>query len=436
MREARFVVHEHEKLVVGTDVETVAGDRRPFDQEHLDALGAYWERTNTTAFTLGHRSVRLGHHVGYLRVGRVSLEVYPKLGRDRPDQDWRGLMLHMLRVVAGVRLAPQEHAELRHRSGDLYELLVERFVAESERLLREGLVRRYREVEGNESALRGRLVVARQLQENLARPDRLSVAYEVFDADNLPNRILHRALERVLRTTSSVELRGRSEAALDGFPTVSPGPIRPAEWQVLRVDRRTQRYQEALELARMILRDERPDLRWGEREVIALLFDMNALFESYLEKALRGVPGVRVRSQARRRFWSSPEGPSRIAKPDLLVYQDGCETPLVVDAKWKVPDSSGAADNDLRQVFAYLHTFGSSRGVLVYPRANGDQRGQIGTFVGDTHHGGIAFADLFPGAEPDLARFRAELAGVLGLAAGASGDPPAKNALSLPSAQS
>ena len=413
MSSARFVVYEHQRLVVGEACETRRGPV-VFTEAHFEALARYHERTGSAALRLGHKSIRLTQHVGYLRVGSVALEIYPKLGAHRPDEDWRGLLLHMLQVVAGVRLTPHKHAPLQSRAGDLYDLLVQRFLDQVHALLREGLARSYREVEENSQTFRGRLLVGAHARTNTAHQERVFVAFEVQDADNLPNRILWRALERVRRTTSSSDLRNRAESAAVDFPDVTDTPIRPSDWTRLRLDRRTERYGEAIGLARMILLDERPDLRWGDREVVALLFDMNALFEAYLETAIRGLPGVQVKSQKAQRFWQPPGEVARVLKPDLLVQVPGHERPLVVDAKWKIPHHGRPADDDLRQVFAYLHGFDADRGVLVYPRANDGQTSHEAPFLKGQKRGRVGFLELFPSGNANLKALRAGIPEVLG----------------------
>lgn len=415
MSSARLVVYEHDRLVVGQHYASARGGTERFETHHFAALAKYHDRTDTQAFTLGHQSIRLRQHVGYLRVGPISLEVYPKLGREGPDRDWRGLLFHMLRVVTGVRFTPQEQAPLKPRAGELFDVLLARFLEVTHTILRDGLARSYREVEENSTTFRGRLLVGPHLRANHVRKERVFVAYEVHDADNLPNRILRRALDRVLRTTSSPSLLHQAEAALTQFPEVSAAPIRDAEWSTLRFDRRTERYREAVTLARMILREERPDLRWGEQEVIALLFDMNALFEAYVEQALRGVPGVHVKAQRHARFWSPSTGPTSWVKPDLLVFEEGNEAPMVLDTKWKIPKKGRPADEDLRQVFAYLHTFGGREAALLYPRASEAQRAVSGTFVVGNHPGRLVYLDLFAGGDPNLPAFRAALPRWLGL---------------------
>jgi 5-methylcytosine-specific restriction enzyme subunit McrC len=419
MRSVRFRVFEHQTLIIDKPYPLVRGGEAVFTAEHCDTLGKYIERSHTSAMSVGHKRIKLGHHVGYLRVGNVSLEVYPKLREGRPDAAWRDLLLEMLRVVEGARLTPQEQAHLHQRSGDLYELLLTRYLYLVESLLRDGLARAYRQVEANETVMRGRLVVGQNVQQNAARPDRVFVAYDVYDADNLPNRILHRALDRVRRTASTLDLVHGADAAMSAFPDVDPRPISAADWAGWRPDRRTARYVETINLARMILRDERPDLRWGDREMVALLFDMNHLFEGYLAQAARGLAGVRVHTGKQHRFWSPTTGRGKVLKPDLLAFIDGNPAPVVLDVKWKRPKDDRPDDGDLRQVYAYLHAFGGATGVLVYPRASPEQVAVTGSYLKGAMAAETAFVELFDAAgKPSLDGVRAEMGRVLGVGAG------------------
>lgn len=415
MRSVCLRVYEHDRLVVGRPLTTSEGEA-VFTEAHFDALARYCDRQKVPPFRLGHRTIIIGHHVGYLRVGPVTLEIYPKLGSSRPDANWRMLLLDMLRVVKGVRLRPHELAALSAWTGSLYDVLVRRFLDVAQDLMRLGLARSYREIEENGNALRGRLLISQHLRHNHSRQDRLFVAYEVHDADMLANRILRQALERVRRTVASGTLRQDAEALLTALPEeVGETPIRPSDWaQALRLDRRTERYREALELARMILADERPDLRWGDRETVALLFDMNTLFEGYLVHALRGVPGLSVESQVRRTFWSPSLGGSHIARPDILVRRADSIRPFVIDAKWKTPEDGRPSEADLRQLYAYLHTFGGTRGALIYPRANAAQQNDHGPFLDGPLRGSVLFVDLLSGGRPDLDALRGSLATALG----------------------
>lgn len=217
---------------------------RPGDHAISEAewsrLVRYAERSGTGAMTVGHRSIRLGHHVGLLQLPGLRLEILPKLGL-HTEQDGRALLVHMLREVLDLRITAHAAAPLHSRTGSLYDVLVDRFLTVTGQLLREGLTRAYREVEGNERCLRGRLVVDRHLRENVVHRERLYVAWSTLDADTLLHRILHRALEQVRGSARRSSQLASAAALLADFPEVSPAPVRPADFDRIRLDRGTLR---------------------------------------------------------------------------------------------------------------------------------------------------------------------------------------------------
>ena len=415
MRSVTLVVHELQRLVVGRPCRAAGAREIIFDKGHWEALARYAERTASPAFRIGHRSITVGHHVGYLRIGHLRVEVLPKLSRTG-EEDWRGLLLHMLREVLKLRISVQQSSPLSSRAGALYSVLVGHFLQLVEHLLREGLIRRYRQVEGNESCLRGRLVVHQHVRKNAAHRERLYVSYPVFDADTLHNRILYQGLRHVLESAPDASQRTLAASLAGMFPKVSAYRVRRGDFDRLRLDRQTHRYAESLELARLLLLSERPDLRWGGQPVLSLLFDMNVLFESYVLRQLQRLPGVRVRAQARRVFWRSHSGACQVVKPDLVVTLPDAPDPLIIDTKWKILKADRPSDGDLRQLFAYLRTFGARRGLLLYPRAREAQRATGGVFKADGVFGGVAFLDLMQAGRPEGAWVRNSLGSIIGLA--------------------
>jgi 5-methylcytosine-specific restriction enzyme subunit McrC len=391
MPSATLVVHEHERLVIGQAVATRDGTSVPFTQGWFDLLARFVDRTGSPAFRLGYRKVTVAHHVGYLRVGPLRLEILPKLAST--ELPWRDLLVHMINEVADVRLNVGSPSSLHKRPRDLFELLVMRFVELSERIVRDGLASTYREVEENGTVLRGRLLVPQHVRANTARQERVFTAYEVFDPDNPPNRILHAALRAVARTSPREDVTRRAEQLTSLLPDFE-GRIHARDFDRVPKDRRMARYGEALTLARMLLFGERPDLRWGDVDVVSLLFDMNHLFESYVAARTRRVPAVRVRSQSRLAFWRGADGAGRILKPDLIIHTADART-IVLDTKWKRLPDGRPSDEDLRQLYAYVENVDAHEGFLVYPTAEEAAAAARGHFVRGGRHGGVAVLALF-----------------------------------------
>ncbi len=176
-----------------------------------------------------------------------------------------------------------------------------------------------------------------------------------------------------------------------------------AELARLRLNRNTARYAHALRLARLILFHLSPNVVRGEAPLLALLFDMNALWERYVATLARRLrlPGVEVRTQDSRPFWLAP-GSSRPLRPDL-VLRAGSTVRLVVDTKWKVPRGDRPSSADLKQMFCYHELFECNHSLLLYPSTRGASEIRLrGRFVDRDHRCGIAFLDIDGSPSLDL----------------------------------
>ena len=81
-----------------------------------------------------------------------------------------------------------------------------------------------------------------------------------------------------------------------------------------------------------------------------------------------------------------------------------------MDTKWKVPARDQPSSGDLRQLFAYIRTFGAERGMLLYPRAHPAQRDRPGIFTEASQSGDVVFLDMLSGGQPDRDAVRQSLA--------------------------
>jgi len=105
----------------------------------------------------------------------------------------------------------------------------------------------------------------------------------------------------------------------------------------LRRARMASRYWPALQMAELLVQHYRPANLAGEDHVLAILFDMNMLWQDYIFHRLleAGGENVEVTKHNNRPFWKSPDGgrPAKI-KPDI-VLKWGDRT-VVIDTTWKL----------------------------------------------------------------------------------------------------
>ncbi len=239
----------------------------------------------------------------------------------------------------------------------------------------------------------------------------------IFDdrsEDTLLNQTLKAALlwaGRLLegtRTTSVVnELRHAMAGVADGLPT-------PEQLARLRTDRTNQHLRPLLALAKLILGNCNPDLgrsAQGNRNVYAVVWDMNVLFEEYVGRmatSALGRAGCGVDLQDRASTYLAKEMKSNrnafLLTPDILVRHAG-QPWAVIDTKWKVLDhrehNLGVSSADVYQVLAYAHRYKTDLAVLVYPHRGA--LGQAGVQKEFLIHGGRSDAVCVRVATVDLA---------------------------------
>ncbi len=364
-------VFEYETLKVGT---------LGFTKDHFDLMSAYIEGRKPKYFKLGHQSIRFTSYVGVIQVDDLVIEVLPKADKNKADKDtalWRDVLLDMLKISGFINVKSASEASLRLRGGTLFNLFFEIYLSCCRNILNQGLVRRYNLETCNRSVLKGRLLFSEQLKHNLVRKERFFTSSQEYTTDNTYNQILFKAL-KILSTVSTSSAQ-RSDAAfmLQQNESIADLHCTPDTFSRLKYGRTTERYRSALRIAELIILNYRPDIKSGHRSVFAMLFKMEALFESYvlqvLKKAARRTE-FKISAQTKKGFWSGENTKSKGVKPDIIINfaTDAKERRVVLDTKWKLPGDHLPTDSDLKQMFVYNKIFKAESSNLVYPAVDSD----------------------------------------------------------------
>lgn len=409
-------VFEHERLSLGDVRETVDGGHVCFDQSTFDALVRHNDRHGGRYLRVGHKHLRFRQYVGFLQIGALGIEILPKADRNNRGNTapYRDALLDMLRSVRQLRLEHSSEAQLRLRRASLLELYIAEFLSHTERLLHEGLARGYRRTRGNHTVFRGRLITTEHIRRNLVRSERVFTEHQVYDHDILVNRILDAALQLLSQTPLRHALRTRVERCRAAMPEQLTALSKFDGLDSIELGRNTARYRKALELAAMLLTHRAPTLRGGQTPVLALLFDMNMLWERYVLALLRSVAPaeIEVSGQRSRSFWRPAETRQRprFIRPDIVIRDRQRDRTLaILDTKWKVTNGGQPSIGDLGQMFIYNERFAAPHSLLVYPGNEVDSVTRAGNFDGKDHRCSMVFLSLMqPGSfSPQFARMRA-----------------------------
>jgi 5-methylcytosine-specific restriction enzyme subunit McrC len=333
-------------------------------------LAVYNEKHGGQFFDLLHNGVKFKEYVGVIQVRNLTIEILPKIDRNEFDENaWQGILLDMLRECHWMRVHSHEKASLQYKHNSILDAYLEIYLNACERLLHEGLVKKYRKEESNLFALKGKLKFSQHIRRNLVHEERFFTEHALYDRNNLYNQILLKALKVIPKFTVSAVIRDKLSRLLLDFPELPDVSVTAETFQKLTYDRKTERYKEAMEIAAMLLLNYRPDIRGGHNHVLAILFDMNELWEEYFFRRLRASlpPGWQIQSQPRKAFWALNDShqPKQI-KPDIVLTNPNRQN-MVIDTKWKTPNGFIPSDDDLKQMFVYNEYWNAQHGILLYP---------------------------------------------------------------------
>lgn len=372
-------VFEHEMLRYPSEREGVS-----FLEKDFQALVRFNEERQGKYFTVGHRGIRFAQYVGVLRVGDLTLEILPKADADPPTAEnkrrWQGVLLDMLRECRLLKLETGLMAPLQVSQHPILDVYLQAFVAEVERLVGQGLVKRYRSSESNLGTLKGSLYFPRHVQENAVHQEQFYVRHQTYDTRHPIHQLLSQALGLFPGLTHSQPLLDWAQRVKMAFPVLPELPLTQRVFDKLVIQRAMQPYQYALQLARLVLLGYQPDIRGGSQHTLSLLFDMNALFEEYVFRQLKKAEtaSIRIHRQQANPFWME-----RNIRPDIVIRRlqpDSTSINYVVDTKWKVLRRPQPDVEDLKQMYIYNQHYRANRSILLYPDVYG-----LGNFRGFFH---------------------------------------------------
>ena len=360
-------VFEHQTLKVD--------ETSNFKISHFNALEKYGYKTKEKYFSIGNKRIKFNNYVGVIQAKNLTIEILPKADNKEDDQltkdKWHDALILMLKECKLIKLNSVSNAKLKLKSASILDLYYDIFLSETEIIFKHGLRKSYRTIHENLNKVKGKILFTNHIRKNAFHKEKFFVEHKIFDADNKLNQILLKALSILKNIAHNPTHNIRINKLLLNLEGISEKNITEKWFDNLKFDRNTERYRQAINLAKLIILKYSPDLKGGNENVLAIMFDMNILYENYVFRKLKAlqldpnIPILKVREQNRTPFWET-----RGLRADIVVETK--DKHLVIDTKWKVLKDSKPSDADLKQMFVYNLHYDTDLSILLYPNTGID----------------------------------------------------------------
>ncbi|NUQ24387.1 MAG: hypothetical protein HUU34_10560 [Saprospiraceae bacterium] len=353
-------VFEHQRVEIGERV----GESH-FTAELWQALRDFQSQQARPFFKVLPGGIAFSSYVGAIQTKYGLVEIWPKT--DRAEKaTWQPFLLELLTSCRCFPVFTPDMGLIRPGVFPLVSAFLLSFINEVELWIKKGPSPQYEMQIQSSRAWKGSVQWGEQIKRQLTHADEIITQTQVFTSDHRLNRVIKLALQLACNVLPASKDRVKALGLLDRLAHWGDIHSRRIDWDQIMRCPMDPSFQTIISMSKAIITGYSGGIGAGKSPVLALLFDMNVLFETYVYQQLAQIqlPGLWVSRQPGRSFWLD-----RVLIPDIVMqYQ---EKKWVLDTKWKLLTQAQPSMDDLRQLFVYMQYFHATRGALIYPDVNG-----------------------------------------------------------------
>lgn len=355
------------KQILTKEWDKVSYQTLGLNQEHAKKFQKFLEEKQLThALDFGLEGITTCAHVGIIRFADFQLNILPKIIGEEDSLCLENLMF-MLRYTRKLEIHSMDSAEISQTKQPFLEVLIAHYANILLNALQRHIPHQYEIREDNLPTVKGRILFAKNHLVNAANLARTYCQFDEFTPDNLLNQTLKFVSHALQKLTSVSQTRQKLLKINAVYEDVTLRPVAYAETQKIILNRNHTMFKEPLELAQMFLQNSTISLHNHTFTNLAILFDMNKLFEKFVATALEQAFPGQVKIQNKLKIIEDIDGipgTSYTIRPDILFGKD-----TIIDTKYKrlsLPEDK-PSEADIYQMLAYNRFYNRKNIILCYP---------------------------------------------------------------------
>lgn len=310
--------------------------------------------------------IKTGSYVGVIKYSDFQLNIIPKIIGDTNSVCLENLAF-MLSYTRQLTIHTTGAAQLTNCQNPFLEVLIAHYADVLLKALSRQVPHRYEPREENLATIKGKILFAQNIRHNFGNLAQTYCQFDEFTSDNLLNQTLKFVSHALQKLTGVSQTRQKLLKINAVYDEVTLRSVAYTETQKIILNRNQTIFKEPLELAQMFLQNSTISLHNHTFTNLAILFDMNKLFEEFVATALeKAFPG-QVQTQKSRTIIDSIGGYANTSysiRPDILFQND-----TIIDTKYKILDlpNNKPSETDIYQMLTYSKFYGIKNIILCYP---------------------------------------------------------------------
>ena len=362
MKQSQLMLTEFERIYERIIGKKDFGDIENFILKNSDENAPFLR----IASGVGGKFIQARNYVGVLQTkSGLTIEILPKIADKNDAERSKAVFIKMLRTLKNFPFKSSNLASLKTQNLPLLEIFISMFLCELEALVKNGIKSDYVAIEENLNFLKGKLNINEQIKRNSIHQERFYVGYSEFLNNIKINRIIKKTLKFLYKKSNSSKNQQKIRELLFIFDEVSECEDYKNFFAKLVINRQVKHYEQTLLWCKIFLLGNTFTPYKGDDLALALLFDMNALFESYVGNFIKKSFPCTILQHSEKHLVENPK--SFRLRPDIFLKDK-----FIADTKWKIISSSNdISQADLYQLYAYGKKHECSKLYLIYPKIEG-----------------------------------------------------------------
>lgn len=344
MKQSQLTITEFERIYEHIIGKKDFGDIENFILKNSDENAPFLR----IASGIGGKFIQARNYVGVLQTkSGLTIEILPKIADKNDAERSKAVFIKMLRTLKNFPFKSSNLASLKTQNLPLLEIFISMFLCELEALVKKGIKSDYVALEENLNFLKGKLNINEQIKRNSIHKERFYVGYSEFLSDIKINRIIKSTLKFLYKKSNFNKNQQKIREFLFMFDEVSTCDDYKNFFEKLIINRQVKHYEQTLLWCKIFLLGNSFTPHKGDDLAFALLFDMNALFESYVGNFIKKKFPDTALQHSEKYLIENPK--SFKLRPDIFL-----ESKFIADTKWKIISSKDdISQADLYQLYAY-----------------------------------------------------------------------------------